>query len=287
MPDSFVQDGAFQDSDAMTASDWRRFIERRTELKVNGLWPCKVIRVRDTDPTMPLTVDVQLAFVGVWLKPDGTEEERPYPPIPSCPVVMLNTGGFRVGAKPRVDDFGWLSIPDASLERWFKSGGKSVDPVWNGRHRLGPGMFSPGGGPGPSPTTWSENLEFVTDNGEGVTVTPQGDVTVAGANSVDIDGATHVTCTATGEISLEAPSVACTATTEVVLDAPTVKVGGDAATMSIAIAEQLVAAVDAALVAALGAVPPSPDGGTVKFTAFQTTWNSLKNTIAAQRGRVL
>ncbi len=75
-----------------------------------------------------------------------------------------------------------------------------------------------------------------------------------------------------------------------VIEALQIKIGKDAAS-KIAKAEELLAAMDAAIsaaiLAAVGIVPPNGgDGGTAAFTAFQTAWNAQKANILALKGNV-
>lgn len=270
MADAYLSDSAYDDGESL--ADYRRHALRTGEMRTFSAVPCTVARVREA-AGKPLCVDVDLHFVGVYVDVSTRREvERKYPTVPSCPVGHVASAGFRAGVRPAVGDHGWLVVSTVALERWYRADGRPVDPGMGSRQRLGAGLFLPMGGPGPNAPTFGDDFEIVTEAGNGVSITPAGDVSVDGAQTVTVSGAQSVTVSSSSEV---------------VVDAPVVRVGGSGAVQSIAIAEQVLAAVDAAVTAAMAATPPSPDTGVARFTAFQTAWNAAKNTIAAARGKVL
>jgi hypothetical protein len=79
-----------------------------------------------------------------------------------------------------------------------------------------------------------------------------------------------------------APIVPPTDLTATVVQGPQVKLGPLAAS-PVAKGTELIAAVDAALAAAIAAIPGPPDAGARAFTAFQVAWNASKTAILSPK----
>lgn len=177
-------------SDNPVLAELERLNRRFVQMLVHTGLPGVVTAVTPADPStgMPLLVDVLPSFLPVFYEDDGSEKPSMPKPIPGCPVLSYNSGGFAIRVTPRVGDFGYLHVSERSLAAWYKSGGAPIEPPFVHTHSLSDCMFWPGGRPGPSPLQHGTDLAIGTDTGltpgaelGEIVITPAGEVTIRSA----------------------------------------------------------------------------------------------------------
>lgn len=188
-------DNPDQPSDNPVLAELERLNRRYMAMLLHTGLPCVVQVVTPADPAtgMPLTVDALPSFQPVIYADDGTEQPQVPKPIPRCPVMLYNSGGFAMRVTPRVGDFGYLHVAERSLEAWYKGGGVPLVPPFLHTHSLSDCMFYPGGRPGPNPLQTSSTLSLGTDTGAmpgaelgELTIAPSGAVTLRSATTVGL-----------------------------------------------------------------------------------------------------
>lgn len=189
-------DNPDQPSDNPVLAELERLNRRFLAMLLHTGLPGTVTRVTPADLAtgMPLLVDVLPAFLPVFYDDAGGELPDPGKPIPGCPVLSFNSGGFAIRVTPRVGDFGYLHVSERSLAAWYRSGGAQLEPPFTHTHSLSDCMFYPGGRPGPVPLQYSSNLTVGTDTGAApgaelgeLVIGPAGDVRVRSSVSVTLE----------------------------------------------------------------------------------------------------
>ncbi len=182
-------DSPHQPSDNPDLAELVRLARRFAAMLIHTGLPGVVTAVTPAslETGMPLLVDVLPSFMPVFYDDDGSEKPSVPKPIPGCPVLSFNSGGFAIRVTPRVGDFGYLHVAERSLAAWYKSNGAPIEPPFDHLFSLSDCFFAPAGRPGPVPLQHGTMLSVGTDTGAApgaelgeITIDPSGIVTVEG-----------------------------------------------------------------------------------------------------------
>lgn len=180
----------------------------------------------------------------------GTRGVQTEKPAPACPVITPRGGGYAVSFDLEEGDACVGIVPDRAASFW--DDGTVAAPSVALDHNLGAAVVIAGG------RLASEDPPH-----------PAGAMLVGAEQA---GGAALILRRA--RTNLESSRVTIRAANG---PAPRIELGENAISPNTR-ADDLIAAIDAAIAAALLAIA-GPDGGALAFTAFQSTWNSLKNQI--------
>lgn len=139
-----ARDSNFEGSQVPDIQEILRLFGRALKLGFHTTLPGTVVKYTPAVPGVtPATVDVAPDIYAIWSKPDGTEEIKPLPVVPRCPVELPSGGDFGIGFDLRIGDPGRLSVTERSLERWIDEGAGFPPPLLH-THNLSDSIFTPG-----------------------------------------------------------------------------------------------------------------------------------------------
>ncbi len=163
-----------------TAPTLDKIVQAGIDSTIAELWTGTVGKVLAFDDTVPC-VDVQPQVKRRIRDEDGAPVYELLPWIPSCPILYLGGGGFRLAFKINPGDTGFLLVPSSDIAAWLQTGGVS-NPGDVARNHLSQAIFIPGLVPFSTP---------IPDAGEDKAVMAGGEIEIR----------------ATAEIKLDAPAI--------------------------------------------------------------------------------